>query len=196
MSGLCEVRGNLRVALQARHAGSVKSGVEAKLGNMLMRYYNDIGGVVLGFWNIKLLEDKGRILPTDPSRCIVNCTATMLVLRFKVNDRMIGKVSKVGKDHIALVVMDAFSVAIPGKNIGDEYKYDGASASWKRKNQGICEGDMLAFEVESMNEENGYFSVVGSILNHGTGIVSGDNKGPMVTKEEESPQSKKKRKTN
>jgi hypothetical protein len=195
MTGFAQVQSNIRLAMPVKDTRSAKMGIEMALAQMILKYDQALGGVLVAFWNIKLADSAAIVLETDPAYVIVYCSATLLVFKFEVMDKLVGKVNKVGKDHLGMVVMDAFNVSVTQKNMGNKYVYSGLLNAWKTKdnqeagqkkrknndNQDVIkEGSYVAFQVESINDENGYFSVEGSISSTGTGLVHGDNKGPVA----------------
>jgi hypothetical protein len=195
-TGFSEIKSTLRLPVPVKLCNNIKAGIEHVLADMIMKYDQGISGVLIAYWNIKLTHEHAQILDTDPAYIIVDCTVTMLVFKFDVKHKLIGRVNVVGKDHIGLVVLDAFNVAIKQKDIGSRYVYSGLLNAWKTKDTPeagakkrkmndnrdiIKEGAFVAFEVESINDEDGYFSVNGSLLSSGTGLVQDGNKGPVAT---------------
>lgn len=57
---------SMLIHLPPYYLGNVMKGIEYKLNKFLMRFVEPIGGIVLGFWNIQLLETKGKIIGERP----------------------------------------------------------------------------------------------------------------------------------
>lgn len=187
--GFYEIRTAIRLPLEVNHLHSIRNGIEAKLSSLLMNYSSEFGGIVLAYWNIRLSEESGLILPTSPSVILLNATATILVFRFEIQSRLIGTVNKIGSDHIGLIVLDAFNVSIKKEQIKDRFTYDQSSKTWKQidktedsepkkkkqkknsssKNE-IKDGSYVCFKVARIRYEDGYFCMDGSLYPSDTGI--------------------------
>ena len=84
---------------------------------------------------------------------------------------MTGRVNKVGRHHIGLLVYGVFNVTINAENIPKSFEYDDDSESWISDDSqyNIDFGKEVTFSVEMLHEAAGLISIVGSILAEGTG---------------------------
>jgi len=150
------------------------AGVQYKLNKMLMSYNDEVEGIVLAYWDVKLLENKGKILEEDPH---VHFHISFQVLAFvaQIGIRLVGKVNQVGVDHIGLVSFGIVNASIPGSFIPKEYVRDLEKDCWNStidSSAKITDGELLQFTIVGINRTKHMISLVGSMLDSETGPVN------------------------
>ena len=79
--------------------------------------------VLLTHEGAALLPDPGRVLGTLPY-VRAGVSARLQVFAPRVGDALVGEVTKLGGDYIALLVMGIFPAVIPVKNIREGFQLD------------------------------------------------------------------------
>jgi len=131
----------------------------------------------LAYWNLQLLDDLGTIIDEDPH---IHFTMSADVLLFcpKQRDKLLGRVNKVGMDHIGLLVFGVFNATIPNDSIPSMYSRDMENDCWIRSapdgsSVTITDGTLLTFTVNSVEIfHHDIASIVGSLLEVGTGPLN------------------------
>merc|ERR1719238_1883350 len=78
-----------------------------------------------------------------------------LVFRPQRGDTMTGVVTKVGSNHIGLLVANTFNASITSDNMGDSLTYNAAKQAWISKTppkRAISMGSTVQFTVTSFHE--------------------------------------------
>lgn len=163
MTGIFEDKIELSVPLELRFLSSAKIGIKRYLNHTLMKHSKAFGGIVLGYWNLKLLDDSANIDDLAQSSVQINVQATFLVFKFSKDSLLVGTVGKLGSDHISLVVANDINVSIRNECLGD-WKYRSESSTFEDGKGGyIREGSLVVFKVNSMKCEHDFFFIEGEI---------------------------------
>jgi hypothetical protein len=126
------------------------SGVRDQLNRSNLRFVEHFNGVLLSFEGLRLLRPLGRIA-YDAPEIHVRAEFDATFFAPKPGDRIEGTVSRIGADHIALLVMGIFngSVALP----------DG----WDHSRPSVQPEDTVTFVVRSVQHANGLLSMHGEL---------------------------------
>jgi DNA-directed RNA polymerase I subunit RPA43 len=150
--------------LPAQLANSANALIRAT-SEHLLTYVPILGGLPVAFSGIRPAQ-VGTIAGDSPI-IYVPFTATATVFCPKVGARLIGAVSKIGADFIALLVHGVFNASIPREQIPPALlKYDPTRNAWCFRDDSsapIVTGSVIAFTVERLETVNNVFSVVGSL---------------------------------
>lgn len=79
-----------------------------------------LGGILLGYQNIKLLNDKGTI-HDDSSGIHVDLEGDFFVFKPSVGKEMQGVVNRKGEDFLGVLVYQTFNVSIPKPQNEDKW---------------------------------------------------------------------------
>lgn len=172
-----EVWAKLELELHPSKTGNILGGVRDRLNNMLMRYSEDFGGVVLSYSNEKLTSTKGAILESLPY-VHVQATAVLLLFSPTVGQTLEGVVNQVCGDHLGLLVMGVFNASIAVTDTEDSFDFDESEQSWSGKvdyRHKISVGTNVKFRLKGMQEASRTMGTIGTLigaLGHaGTGNV-------------------------
>uniref|UniRef100_A0A7S0J9G8 RPA43 OB domain-containing protein n=1 Tax=Calcidiscus leptoporus TaxID=127549 RepID=A0A7S0J9G8_9EUKA len=151
----------MHLRLSPAYLGNIRAGIAEQLNRSLLRYISRLRGVVLCYSNIQILDDLGCIANDDPH---IHIPVSLCVLLFAptVGDRLDGVVTRIGSDHMGLLVYGLFNVSIgnpqtPGRR---PYKV----------------GKTVTFKVASLSVVDGFLSIVGD-LSDGRSDVQGQPPG-------------------
>lgn len=151
----------------------VPAGVKEQLNAQLLKYSDDFDGVVISYSNERILK-RDPFVGTYFPYFRVEVQARVLVFKPTPRSLLTGKVIKVGSDYIGLLVLDVFNAAIGRDSIRKEFNMEGTSDAWvsrKHPEHRLAVGSSVKFTVESVQDQAGFFSIVGSLQDHCTGEV-------------------------
>lgn len=146
---------NIKLALQQMFSGD------------LFRYIPELGGVLVGWQDISLLEAKVRLQSELDGSTWVPFTASLLVWSPKVGDLLRGRIVKHGSDFISVVVHDIWNAMIP---------YTELPRHFNREVKYMSETDhYVQFAVKELKSVDQTLSLVGTLKAPNTGFVGKDN---------------------
>ncbi|KAI8817579.1 uncharacterized protein EV422DRAFT_219076 [Fimicolochytrium jonesii] len=171
----------IQLSLPPCFIGNVNKGVNEYLDRFLMRYVEELDGVVLACSGVKAVEDSARLMYESP---YLHFKVRVRFTLFKpiVGELVVGVVNKVSSDHIGLLVHGVFNASIPsGKIRLDEFKYfeeagDGTTEEghgggvWRRASAdgdpaiSIGVGSVVRFTVAELVKANDMLTLVGSLI--------------------------------
>ncbi|KAJ3101214.1 hypothetical protein HDU97_001565 [Phlyctochytrium planicorne] len=159
-------------------------GVLEYLSKFLLRYVQEVGGVILAFNNVRFLQNAAKILYDSPYSHF-KVSATLTVFSPKVNSVLVGIVNKVSPDHIGLLVHGAFNASIAADQIRKkEFVWRDKLGAWKQLgvdgDVSIKPGSIIRFTVTGLTKANDILSISGSLLKDpaNTGIILQDGSFP------------------
>ncbi|GBF96976.1 elongation factor [Raphidocelis subcapitata] len=168
---LSTVAARFTLHLHPSKTQDIMEGVREQLNMGLMRYSEDLGGVLLAYRDERVTGSVARLHPYFPFLAVtVTATATLFCPR--PGQRLVGRVVKVGSDYVGLLLLGVFNAAIGADRIRREFKCAPESGSWvslKDATHRITVGSYVRFAVDSVVDHTSLFSIVGSLLEPGTG---------------------------
>lgn len=174
MDGLRVSDANLIVYIHPSKANKIHQTILSQLSSTLLFQFSEtFDGVILAY-DEEIQSKKAMILPGITPYLGVRLKAKLLVFSPKPGMLLEGKVVKLGKEAIHVIVLGFSSVAITCEDIREEFKYrtkdgQGVFASKSYKRHVIKVGSMLRFLVKSFDEEILHLS--GSLLPAHTGCI-------------------------
>ncbi|KAL6077418.1 Neurofilament medium polypeptide [Balamuthia mandrillaris] len=167
---------HLRLHLPPRFLADVKKGVDLELNEHLMRYVEDLNGVVLAYWNVGMVEDHATILYERP-HLHFTVKAETLLFSPEIGMTLVGTVNKVGSDHFGLLVLGIFNASISASHIPASYVRDSEEEVWRNKDDPqstIAVGQRVRFRVHRLNiAGNNMMAIVGSLMGENLGPTQG-----------------------
>ncbi|KAJ6839085.1 uncharacterized protein M6B38_316430 [Iris pallida] len=173
MEGLEVGNADLIVYIHPSKANKVRQAILRQLSSLLFTYDEIFNGVVLAY-EVTIQSRTAKILPGLVPHFGVKVKATFLIFSPRPNMLLEGKVVKLGKESIHVVVLGFCSVAIMLEDIREEFKYkikdgQGVFSSRSHKRHIIKVGSMVRFSVKSLDEETLHIS--GSLVPPHTGCI-------------------------
>ena len=180
-----------------------KKGVREQLDAKTLRHHDGFGGVLVKYEELNIVNEDGMnggetILPAS-SYVNVKAMVKATVFAPKMRSYLIGKVNKIGQDHIGLVVGNIFNASIPIEKFKENMMFDESKNAWEiiedgtENNDGdeeesdesssmsmkeIKVGSRVKFRVEKVNrEDDRVVLLVGSLLGKGCGPVDSSRQG-------------------
>ncbi|KAL4520007.1 hypothetical protein Ndes2526B_g01441 [Nannochloris sp. 'desiccata'] len=168
------IQTHLTIDLHPSKLASVSKGVHEQLNGLLLKYNDNLNGVVLSYSNEKVVSQTALVHPYFPlARLVVS--ATLVVFRPYSGARLIGIVNKLSDDFIGVVVLGFVNVVIKAPEIRSDLKRPVfGSSSWvstKNPSHEIRVGDSIAFRVVEVKHEGTYVTLTGSLREKDTGNV-------------------------
>lgn len=154
---------------------NLEEGIRSVLSRMLMRYNNDLEGIVLSYDKLQVLEDNAEIFFERP-HLHFKIRFRALMYRPIVGSYVIGTVNNVSDgDHIGLLVHGLFNaVLLPTKGaLSSDYAYSKADNAWTNSTtqESITVGTQVRLKVTRVEQSAGIVSMQTSMLDDMTGII-------------------------
>lgn len=160
-----ELTVKLFVHLMPYHTHDIQAGINEHLNKLLMKYNEELEGVVISYYNVKPLQSNGAIIADYP-HIHFYVTATLLLFCPRVGSKLVGQVEKVGVDHIGLLVYGIFNAAIPRDAMATTLECDGEQEYWYDINnpeEQIGVGSVLQFTVTRLETSQDILAIQGSL---------------------------------
>lgn len=144
-----------------------KEGAREYLNNMLMRYNEDLDGVVVSYHQLVLKESSAAIFPMEPHVRLV-ARVNLVVFKPQVGQHLVGTVNVVADDSISLLVHGVFNAFIGTKGITANWQFD--DGAWRLKDDSsVCmEVDSrVRFSVYKVRMFHGFLSIGGALDEEG-----------------------------
>ncbi len=124
---LCTIRQN--VSISPCHIGNVRLGIEKEMNSKLMRYSDELRGVILCFRNIQLEHSYGNIMNESP---YIHCKilAEALVYQPVKGMRIHGVVNKIGSNHIGLLFAGIFNGSVAASELPPGFVHNYSKDAW------------------------------------------------------------------
>eukprot|EP00128_Syssomonas_multiformis_P017371 Colp12_sorted_trinity150504_noHs@9167 len=162
----------LQIHMAPRYLGNVMEGVFEQLNQILMKYSNEVEGIVVSYSNVEVLEKAGKVMNDTPHIHFM-VKVRLLVFSPKVGSKLVGKVSILGSDHIGLLVHGLFNASVSREAISADFEFDEQAGNWYNSENSevrIQEDTYVVFTVTGIERVDHMLSISGSLLSEGTGV--------------------------
>ena len=134
----------LRLRLLPVHLDSVDAAVEARLQGMLLKYMDQLEGVLVEYRNVQLVQDTARIVQDSPY-LYVQVVLDAVVFCPLVDAKTVGRVNHTSVDHVAFLVHGLFNGNVRADPFLREhgYEYCAEENRWTRMEDPSRQGDNL-----------------------------------------------------
>ena len=119
--GLVRRTCEIPLQIESRYLGNVSEGIQEHLRPMLMTFNRELGGVALGFRDVRPVTKMAKILYENPG-VHLRVSTSLLLFAPKVGDVLVGRVNFIGHDHIGLTVYDEFKASISQQEFPSTYR--------------------------------------------------------------------------
>uniref|UniRef100_K3WSG0 DNA-directed RNA polymerase I subunit RPA43 n=1 Tax=Globisporangium ultimum (strain ATCC 200006 / CBS 805.95 / DAOM BR144) TaxID=431595 RepID=K3WSG0_GLOUD len=185
---LAKVRHN--VSLSPCHIAEPRVGIEQEMTSLLMRYSEQLEGVILSFSNVKLDKPFGHIVNEMP---YIHCKVLADALLFQPKEGMVlkGTVNKIGSNHIGMLFAGVFNGSVAASELPKGYVHNYAQDAWLDQfgNQ-IAVNDTVEVKVLRVHVAGGMIAIEGSMCSVGA-ASSKKTKKAQAAKPITSPSPKK-----
>nr|DAD24492.1 TPA_asm: hypothetical protein HUJ06_025956 [Nelumbo nucifera] len=152
MEGLKVSDANLVVYIHPSKAGKVSQSILRELSTLLFKYNEIFDGVVLAY-DVTIQNKNAKVLPGIYPCFGVKLKAKMLLFSPKPDMLLEGKVVKLGKESLHVIVLGFSSASIAEEDIREEFRYrikhgEEVFASTSHKRHVIKVGSMIQFLVK------------------------------------------------
>lgn len=144
-----------------------KEGAREYLNNMLMRYIEELDGVVVSYHQLVLKETSAAIFPMEPHVRLV-ARVNLVVFKPQVGQHLVGKVNLVADDSISLLVHGVFNAFIGTKGITSNWEFD--DGIWRLRDDPskyMEVGSRVCFSVYRVRMFDGLLSIGGALDEEG-----------------------------
>ncbi|EWM25972.1 twist neighbor [Nannochloropsis gaditana] len=182
-----EQRVLFKLALLPDAMGNLEESIHEKLHGMLMKYNQDVGGILLTLSQVRFPPSRRfASMMGDLPHLHVRVEATSLVFTPEPGMSLTGVVIKVTSTHVALLVYGLFNAAIAREDMPDAYAFDYDREAWVGTGgkEVLGLGEEVAFRVVLVHEAAGLIALDGSLREEGgeprapvAGLREGDGGG-------------------
>lgn len=170
-----EVTLALRVSLLPASLKDIFGAIRANVYELLMRYNEAVGGVVLALNKIEFPpgEKHGRIYAEMPHIHFA-ISAQAQVFRPLPNTILRGAVTSVSSSHVGMLVYGIFNASLSSPElVRVGYSYSQLLNQWERKAEAmedvIAMGTVITFAVSKLHQAQGLISIDGAMLDEARG---------------------------
>ncbi|XP_057667664.1 DNA-directed RNA polymerase I subunit RPA43 [Diorhabda carinulata] len=128
------------LAIYPHQLNNFTESVKGLLNSKIAKYNKTFNGILLGYQNIKLLTD-GGVIHEDSCFIHFDIQANFYIFKPEIGKIMNGMVNRKSRDHIGVLVYEAFNVSIPIKMEEDEENTENS----------IKIGDNVTFQITYIN---------------------------------------------
>ncbi|XP_078428481.1 DNA-directed RNA polymerase isoform X2 [Wolffia australiana] len=165
---------DLQVYVHPSNANTIQQALQRQLSVALFTFNEGFDGVLLAY-SLVDTNTKAKVLPGLTPYLCVNVKAKLLLFSPRQGMLLEGKVVKLSKESIQVVILGFCAAAITVEDIRREFRYKikgghGMFSSTSHKRHTIKSGTMLRFLVRSFDEE--ILHISGSLLPPHTGCIS------------------------
>lgn len=157
----------LNVTLSPSYIGNCRIGVEESLNACLMRYREDLKGVIVCYSKLQLMQRTGKIIDETPD-VHFNVRAQALVFRPTPGMKLVGTVNKISSGYVGMLVGGIFNASISATHMQQHYSFNEKKQQWiamhkTDSNKNIALGSQLPFQVDRTHVAAGLVSISGSL---------------------------------
>ena len=155
--------------------GTSLQGARDLLDGMLIRHHDRLGGVLVSYEKPRLVDHADlRIVPMA-GYVDVRVEAKVRVFTPKVGSKLVGRVNKIGVDHVGVLVHDVFNASLAAKDLPRDFVHNPAEDVWESAEDGgahrVGVGTECVFGVKKISEYDDVLHLIGSMAEEGTGAV-------------------------
>mmetsp|Transcript_20382 Transcript_20382/g.36253 ORF Transcript_20382/g.36253 Transcript_20382/m.36253 type:complete len:207 (-) Transcript_20382:196-816(-) len=168
------IKSEATFSLTPAYVGRAQQGIHELLNSRILEYDAGLGGVMLSYSDIKLVEGNGLVFTDEPE---IQYRASFTALLFVAKPGMVldGQVSLVSAGHIQLLFAGAFQVTILADKLDSRYRFMASNnkfVSKKNVSDELSAGVTARFCVERMQVEDSAFHLEASMSGSKLGAVN------------------------
>jgi DNA-directed RNA polymerase I subunit RPA43 len=150
-------------------------GARDLLDGMLMRHHDRLGGVLVSYDKPKLVNHADLRIVHMAGYVDVCVRAKVKVFTPKIGLKLVGRVNKIGVDHVGLLVHDVFNASLAATDLPRDFVHNPAEDVWESAEDGgahrVGVGTECVFGVKKISEYDDVLHLIGSMAEEGTGAV-------------------------
>uniref|UniRef100_A0A8C6SGF1 DNA-directed RNA polymerase subunit n=1 Tax=Neogobius melanostomus TaxID=47308 RepID=A0A8C6SGF1_9GOBI len=131
------------IALPPMYLNKKKTGIREELDAELLKFSQSLSGVPLAYDNISIVGHQGDIYD-DSGYIHLNIEANFIVFQPKKGQTLLGKVNKLGVNHVGCLVHGCFNASMPKPNLV-------SMETWRDAGPQI--GSQLEFDVTALDAD-------------------------------------------
>ena len=157
-SCLHEVENKRHIGLPPKYIGKIDEGIRETLDADLLKFCEELQGIIVCYHRVQCLETSGSILDTTP---FMHFTVNVkyVIFRPQVGEKLRAVVNRVGHGHYGCLVHECFNGSVHKPRI-DANRY---TKKQMRKISNINEGTEFIFRVTRFDVHNDILSIKGKI---------------------------------
>jgi DNA-directed RNA polymerase I subunit RPA43 len=150
-------------------------GARDLLDGMLMRHHDRLGGVLVSYDKPKLVNHADLRIVHMAGYVDVCVRAKVKVFTPKIGLKLVGRVNKIGVDHVGLLVHDVFNASLAATDLPRDFVHNPAEDVWESAEDGgahrVGVGTECVFSVKKISEYDDVLHLIGSMAEEGTGAL-------------------------
>jgi len=169
-----EVSAKLYIHLSPAQLSDLFAGIDVQLNKYLLKYNESMGGVVISYSDVEVLQRCGKILYDNPFIHFY-IAAKFLVFSPSIGSNLVGTVNKVSQGHIGLLVYGVFNASISSDLLSVNYSFNESGTGWidrEDPDRAIEVGSEVSFNVKEIETVNDIITIFGTLQGESTGLIS------------------------
>jgi DNA-directed RNA polymerase I subunit RPA43 len=173
-------RATFKLSLHPSAVSDADRGARALLDGMLMRHHDQLGGVLVAYSDASIASPESARIVHMAGYVDVRVRATARVFCPAPGAKLLGRVNKVGVDHVGLLVLDVFNASVSASEMPAALIHNpvidptSPGGCWESAADGgaghrIAVGTEVVFQVRSVSEYDDVLHLIGSLAEEGTG---------------------------
>eukprot|EP01026_Neomeris_dumetosa_P076197 TRINITY_DN8157_c0_g1_i8.p1 TRINITY_DN8157_c0_g1~~TRINITY_DN8157_c0_g1_i8.p1 ORF type:complete len:390 (-),score=75.52 TRINITY_DN8157_c0_g1_i8:435-1517(-) len=158
----------------AQETQDIKNGIKKRLNEFLLKYDDDLGGVMLEYSNMALIQQQMQISSNRTPYLHVEVVADATIFNPKPGKQLVGQVNHLGGDFLSVLVYGIFNAVIFSNQIRGNFQPVPGTKTWvnkENKKEVIKQGSIIIFEVIRIDKQGNVFGITGSMLQPSSGPV-------------------------
>ena len=179
-SAVVTKRATFKLSLHPSAVSDADRGARALLDGMLMRHHDQLGGVLVAYSDASIASPESARIVHMAGYVDVRVRATARVFCPTPGAKLLGRVNKVGVDHVGLLVLDVFNASVSASEMPPALIHNpvidptSPGGCWESAADGgeghrIAVGTEVVFQVKSVSEYDDVLHLIGSLAEEGTG---------------------------
>lgn len=157
-SCLYEIESQKQIGLSPKHIGKVDAGIREALDSDLLKYSEELNGIIVCYKQVRCLDTSGSIMDETPF-LYFPVSVNYIIFRPQVGMKLQGIVNRVGRGHYGCIVHECFNASV------HRIKTEEITVSKKllKKISKIDVGTVLVFRITRFDIHNDILSIKGKI---------------------------------
>eukprot|EP01024_Parvocaulis_polyphysoides_P062002 TRINITY_DN696_c0_g1_i2.p1 TRINITY_DN696_c0_g1~~TRINITY_DN696_c0_g1_i2.p1 ORF type:complete len:339 (+),score=56.09 TRINITY_DN696_c0_g1_i2:81-1097(+) len=156
----------------AQEIEDLDRGIRKRLNSFLLRFDEDLGGVMIEYSNLRRLEQQMHISSNRTPYLHCEVVVDAIIFNPKPGKQLIGQVNHFSNDFLSLLVYGIFNAAITADRMRANFVK--TSSKWvnsENKKEQISVGTWVIFEVVQVDRSGSIFGIAGSMLEPSSGPI-------------------------
>eukprot|EP01025_Chloroclados_australasicus_P065661 TRINITY_DN8944_c1_g1_i6.p1 TRINITY_DN8944_c1_g1~~TRINITY_DN8944_c1_g1_i6.p1 ORF type:complete len:360 (-),score=30.08 TRINITY_DN8944_c1_g1_i6:961-2019(-) len=158
----------------AQECTDMELAVRKRLNGFLLRFDEDLGGVIMEYSSAKLLQRQMYISSNRTPQVYVELVVDVILFNPKPGKKLVGQVNHISGDFLSILVYGVFNASIYQSSIRGNFQKVSGSDMWvnnTNRKETISQGTWVVFEVVQVDIAGNALGIVGSMFQPTSGPI-------------------------